>query len=80
MFEGFPGAYRAYKAIRVHGRVERPKDTVEELLKAQSSDPGTAPPSASQKKSQEPPAKTPSLKPTPASAQLPPHPKKPPAQ
>ena len=33
MFEGFPGAYKAHKAIRVRGRVERPKDRVEELLK-----------------------------------------------
>jgi flagellar motor switch protein FliM len=33
MFEGSPGAYKAHKAIRIQGRVERPKDVVEELLK-----------------------------------------------
>lgn len=36
MFEGFPGAYKAHKAIRVHGRVSRPKDRVEEILKSKA--------------------------------------------
>ncbi len=33
MFEGFPGAFKAHKAIRVRGRIQRPKDVVEEMLK-----------------------------------------------
>ncbi len=33
MFDGFPGAFKAHKAIKIRGRVERPKDTVEALLK-----------------------------------------------
>ncbi len=45
MLEGFPGAYKAHKAIRIHGRVERPKDVVEKILKeaGPSSEP-TSPP------------------------------------
>lgn len=39
MFEGFPGAYKSNKAIRVRGRVERPKDRVEELLKGEVESP-----------------------------------------
>lgn len=36
MYDGFPGAYKANKAIRVKGRVERPKDRVEQLLSGQT--------------------------------------------
>ncbi len=39
MFAGFPGAYKAHKAMRIQGRVERPKDVVESLLKE---NPGSA--------------------------------------
>lgn len=34
MFEGFPGAFKAHKAIRIRGRLSRPKDRVEDILKS----------------------------------------------
>ncbi|MCA9071125.1 MAG: flagellar motor switch protein FliM, partial [Planctomycetaceae bacterium] len=46
MFEGFPGAFKAHKAIRIHGRLSRPKDRVKELLESkvgQTETPSEAP-------------------------------------
>jgi flagellar motor switch protein FliM len=77
MFEGFPGAYKAHKAIRIHGRVQRPKDTVEEWLKAAPQSPAAPSPADAQKK---PPEAVPKDNPkTPASTPVKPQPKKPPA-
>lgn len=78
MFEGFPGAYKSHKAIRVHARVQRPKDTVEELIKATPHTPsppqtaaGPTPPSDASPKSTPGTSRT-----APASSPSKPQPKK----